>query len=553
MRAFLWGLISGAALAAAVGLAVGAYWVRSSGRAPAVPAGATLVLKLSGAVPEKYPFELAWPGNPPRVLTTFGVWDALRKGAADGRIRALVVEAGGLAAGWATLAEIRSCIAAFAKSGKPVTAYLSGASARDYYVASAAGRIVMPPSDVLNLKGLRAELLYARGALDKLGITPEFEAIGKYKDGADTLTRAGMSAETREVVNGILDQRFADLVAAIAAGRKMEPAAVRALIDEGPFLAAEARDRRLIDGTAFRDEVFPPDQERLRVAAADYQRVPAISLRLAGPHRIAWLVAEGDIFRSSVPGVTGDLLAPAEFQETVRRVGRDKRIRAVVLRINSPGGDAIASDQMLRELQLLARQKPLVVSMSDVAASGGYALAMAGAKLVAYPETVTGSIGVFFGKLNLEGLYSKLGVEKQILSRGRFATIDADTTPLSPEERAKLRRSLEQVYGHFVRQVAEGRKRPAAEIEPLAQGRVWLGIEAHANGLVDALGGIDRALELARVEAGLAPAAPIAIEVYPERPGIREMFDQRRWDALLSRAPGAPAIWKRLPFGLDIR
>lgn len=553
MRNFVLGLAAGVTLAVVASFSIGYYWLRSAERPPAVPARATLVLRISGDVPERLPFELAWPGNPARALTTFGVWDSLRKAAADGRIEALVVQPEGVSAGWATLAEIRDSILAFGKSGKPVTAFLSGPSARDYYLASAAGRITMPPGDVLNLKGLRAELLYARGALDKLGITPEFEAIGKYKDGADTLTRRAMSAETREVMNEILDQRFADLVGAIAAGRGKTAEQVRVLIDEGPFLAEDAVGKGLVDATAYRDETLPPAEAGRRVMAADYQRVPALSLRLSGPQRIAYLTAEGDIFRSAIPGVTDEILEPDAFGKLVREIAEDARIRAVVLRIDSPGGDAIASDEMLRELKLLAKKKPLVVSMADVAASGGYALAMAGVRIVAYPQTITGSIGVFFGKLNLEGLYGKLGIEKQILARGRFAAIDSDARALTPEERAKLRRSLEQVYGRFVRQVAEGRKRPVSEIEPLAEGRVWLGSQARANGLVDSLGGISLALSLARKEAGIADEAQVEIEVYPRRPGIWEALERRPWEWILSRQMRAPLLWKRLPYGIEVR
>lgn len=552
MRSFLLGIITGALLLAVAALSFGYYWLRWPERPPAVRAGSTLVLRLSGAIPEKELF--TWPGTEPHTLTTFAIWDVLRKAAADDRIRALVIEPEGAAAGWAKLAEIRRSLQAFAKSGKPVTAFLRSPSARDYYLATAAQKIVMAPGDLLNLKGLRAELLYARRALDKLGIVPEFEAIGKYKDGPDILTRSEMSATTREVMNELLDSRMAALTQAIAQGRKKSPEQVRATIDDGPFLAEDGLARGLIDALQYEDEILPPADAEKRVAAARYQRVPAISLRLAGGSRIAFLVAEGEILRSPIPGVSDDVLEPAGFGKVVRQLTKDDSIKAVILRIDSPGGDAIASDEMLRDLKLLAAKKPVVVSMSDLAASGGYAIALAGAEILAYPETITGSIGIFFGKLDLSGLYEKLGLHKQLLTRGRFADIDSDVRGLSPEARAKLHDSLDRLYQHFVKQVAEGRRRSVEEILPVAEGRVWLGDQARDRRLVDELGGITEAIQHAKKRAGIRESDQVDIRIYPERPGLQDMLETQPWRLIYSR-PALPAIagmWKRLPFALTV-
>lgn len=483
----------------------------------------------------------------------------LRKAAKDKRIAALLFLPEQPGAGWAKLSEIRAGIVAFRAAGKPVTAYLRTPSARDYYLASASSRIVAAHGGYFNVKGLRAELLYARGTLDKLGIAAEFESLGRYKDGADILTRTEMSATTREVMNGLLDARFEEWTGAIAAGRGKSKEEVRRLIDEGPFLAADAVKAGLADGVQFESEAKADlarllRQDALReVDAWSYRLIPAKEFFAEKDGRIAFLVAEGDITSSPLPAMGGAQLDPEEFARVVKEIREDSSIQAVVLRMNSPGGDATVSEQMLHEVKLLAAKKPVVVSMSDVAASAGYQIALGGHVLCADPATITGSIGVFFGKLSLAGLYGKVGVNKQILTRGRHAAIDSDATPISVEERVKLRAMLERFYADFVTQVAAARGRRAEEIEPLAQGRIWLGAEAKRNGLIDELGGIGRAMELAAARAKLSA---YQVVVYP-KPGaveaVRERMRFLRWAASLPlKSETAPGFWSRLPFEVSV-
>jgi protease-4 len=213
--------------------------------------------------------------------------------------------------------------------------------------------------------------------------------------------------------------------------------------------------------------------------------------------------------------------------KTLRQVEEDSSIKGVILRIDSPGGDGIASDDILHEVKVLSGKKPLVVSMSDTAASGGYFIALSGDPIVAYPNTVTGSIGVFFGRVNLRGLYDKIGLRKEILTRGHFAAIDSENGPLSDEERAKLRTEIEKFYKGFVQRVADGRKRKYDEVEPLAQGRVWLGAQAKQNGLVDELGGLDRALELIKQRAKIAATERVTLVTYPPQKSVFELLFNR--------------------------
>ncbi len=518
--------------------------------------GSTLVLHLEGDLPEQSPVELPIPFlEQQQPLAIVETWQLLRKAASDSRIKALVLEPRGLSVGWAKLEELRDEIIEFKKSGKPVYAYLRGAGTHEYYVATAADRVYMSPEDELDVKGLRAELMFVKGTLDKLGVQMEFEHVGKYKDAPDMFTKTSASPETLEVENQVLDQFFGNLLETIAQGRKKQVADVRTLIDDGPFVGKSALDGGLVDALRFEDEMYGELKDRLklgeikRIDEHDYARAPVSGVD--GATKIAFVVGQGDIIRGS----TRDTASSAGMTATgmvkmLRQVGNDSSIRGVILRIDSPGGDGIASDDILHEAKVLSQKKPMVISMSDLAASGGYFVAMTGDPIIAYPNTETGSIGVFFGKVNLRGLYDKIGITKQALTRGRFANIDSENAPLTDIEREKLRKEIEIFYKGFVQRVADGRKRKYEDMEALAQGRVWLGAQAKQNGLVDELGGLDRAVELVKQRAKIGPSEKISLVTYPPRHTVWDYVfnrneDEMDMDALLSAK--ARALIGRLP------
>ncbi len=547
MTKFLLGVAAGLAFAVLAALIVAAVAMRLSDRPPAVADGSTLVLHLEGELPEQSPVEMPIPFlEDQQPMTMVETWKLLRKAAIDSRIKAIVLEPRGLSVGWAKLEELRGSVEAFRKSGKPVYAYLRGAGTREYYVATAADRIFMSPEDELDVKGLRAELMFVKGTLDKLGVGLEFEHVGKYKDAPDMFTRTSPTPETLEVENQILDQYFGDLVRVIAEGRKKEPAAVKTLIDDGPFVGKNALDAGLVDDLLFEDEMYGRLKDAANLAAIkkvgerDYSRSEVSGFE--GKTKIAFLVGQGEITRGgSGDTVSSDGITAGGLVKLMRQVKDDASIKGVILRIDSPGGDGIASDDILHEAKLLSAAKPVVISMSDLAASGGYFIAMTGDPIIAYPNTITGSIGVFFGKLNLKGLFDKIGISTQILKRGRFADIDSETAPLNDEQRAKLRREIETFYKEFVERVAAGRKQPYDKVEPLAQGRAWLGSQARQNGLVDELGGLDRAVEMVRTRAGISSSERLLLVTYPPKRTI--------WDILLNRSDDAAEIESRLrPF-----
>ena len=514
----------------------------------------TLVLDLEGEIPERAPVEFPIPFLQRRTpLTVADVWGTLHKATTDGRIRAIIFEPRDLSVGWGKLEEIRADLENFRKSGKPIYAYLKTPGAREYYLATAASRVYMESEDELNLKGMRFELMYFKNTLDKLGVQVEIEHAGKYKDFGDMFTRTSMTPETKEVLNSIIDDLYGNLIKRIAEARKRGPDEIRATIDQGPFLSPQAREKGLIDGLLYEDQMFDEVKSKLnsgdlkKVSFRDYLKVSAPASGLDGKQQIALVTAEGGISRgdngSDFSGDSG--IGSEEFVKVLRRVGADGDIKGVIVRVDSPGGEVFASDAIWREMNLLSKKKHMVISMSDTAASGGYYIAMTGDPVVAYPGTFTGSIGVVFGKANLHGLYDKLGVSKELLSRGRFADIDSDYQPLSPAGRDKLRSAMDDNYHSFVTKVAEARRRKFDQIEPLAQGRVWLGSQAKANGLIDELGGLDRALDLVKEKAKIPKSQRVTLVTYPPKRSVFDiLFGQTGENAMESRLGGFLKGWQ---------
>lgn len=583
MKKFLLGVLAGFIIAGVTAVVLVFAALKFARRAPEPPETAWLTLRLSGDLPELQPMMLPLPALEAKAPLTMGeVWSALRRASRDPRIRGVLVKPGGLAVGWAKLDEIRTGLEQVRKAGKPVHAWLAGAGTREYYLASAADRISLSPEDVLDLRGLRVEATYLKGTLDKLGIQVEVEHAGKYKDAGDVFTRAGMSPETREALNAILDDTYERLCQAIAAGRRTTPEKVREWIDNGPYIAPKAVQAGLIDELAyerdaerkFEEAAAGKDKDKDKdkpkaLNARDYLRIPP-DTKGRKVRQVALLVAQGSILRAAPADLFGEeqVITPKGIEQQVKLIENDPAIRGVIVRIDSPGGDAVASDEILEQLKRLAKKKPLVFSMSDVAASGGYYMAMTGDPVIAYPGTITGSIGVIYGKANLRGLYAKLGMNREILKRGRFADLDSTVQPLTPEGRARLRETIDFIYDGFLQRVAEGRRKKREEIEPFAQGRIWSGRRAREHGLVDETGGLDEALALLRKKAGIPEDELIRLSVYPAPKSWIDVWlrpspaEESGWDgeaALLRRAlPAGLAPWleggflRVLPFEIRI-
>jgi protease IV len=526
MGKFLLGFLIGVIFIVILGAILVFAAIRVGQGRPTVASNSALILHLEGDIPEQAPVELplAFLENQ-QPITLLDTWRMLRDAAADKRIKALVVEPRDLTAGWARLEELRGEIAEFRKSGKPVTAFLRGAGMHEYYVATAADKIYMSPEDELDVKGLRAELFYVKDTLGKLGIEMEFEKIGRYKDAPDQLTRTSPTPETLEVTNDMLDQYYGDAVSVIAEGRKKQASDVRAVIDQGPFVGEQALKVGLLDALLYEDQMWGNLNSSLGTLTKINEKSYSKAETSAQGTKIAFITAEGDITRGSTNEDASDTgITTAQMVKNLREVESDSSIKGAILRIDSPGGDGIASDDILHEAKILSQKKPTIISMSDVAASGGYYIAMTGDPIVAYPNTITGSIGVFYGRPDLKGFYDKIGLKETILSRGEFADIDALNGPLTDAQKKKLYDAIAIFYKDFVERVASARKRDYAQIDSLGQGRVWLGEQAKHNGLVDDLGGLDRAVEMVKQRAKIGAAEKVTLVTYPPRKSVFDLL-----------------------------
>ncbi|MCZ6680185.1 MAG: signal peptide peptidase SppA [Candidatus Poribacteria bacterium] len=481
---------------------------------------------------------------PPRIKTIRSLMTRIDKIRRDDEVIGVLLKIEGLGIGWAKLQEIRDKIIQLRSDGKTVISYLEGGGNAEYMLACATDRIVLMPAGIIGLTGLRAEVMFYKGLLEKLDIEANLYAQGKYKSAIEPYTREGMSEAQREAINAILDDLYAQQIEMIASGRAEIDAEMAAdLIDRGPFTAAEAHEAKLVDALQYYDELVKSveaDETEAITVVSDYGKKSKAAPDLTGfagfmklfsmltssrrpssqteKPKVALIYATGPIMSDTPtdPFTTGQVVTPGRVTKALREAREDGSIRAVVMRVDSPGGSALASDVIWREVMLTQREKPVVVSMSDVAGSGGYYIAMAAGAIVAEPGTITGSIGVLGGKLNLQGLYHKVGLTKEVITRGKNANLYSDYGNFTPAERERVETLLETIYQDFVRKAAKGRHKTEAEIREVAQGRIWTGRQAKEIGLVDELGGLDTALAIAKKRIALSPDDEIDIIVLPK-------------------------------------
>jgi protease-4 len=475
-----------------------------------------------------------------RKLRLSDVLEGLRRARRDDRVRALVVKVGGTRVGLARVQELREAIGTFRETGKLTVAWsesfgeFTGGNV-SYYLATAFDRIYLQSSGALGLTGVGVEQLFLHDALTKLGIGFESAKRHEYKSAADNLTERGFTGPAREAAERLATSIAEQITSAIAERRGKSPEQARELLDRGPFLAEDALAEGLVDALGYRDEVYA---EVRKEAGADailqyvgrYQRAHALTQRakkLPNPRErfVAVIHASGPIRqgRSARSPLGGSSIGSDSVSAALRSATSDERVRAVLLRVNSPGGSAVASDTIWREVvRTRAAGKPVVVSMGDVAASGGYYIAMAADAIVAQPGTLTGSIGVIMGKPVFEEAFERAGITTDSVSVGRGANMFALARPFSEDDWERINAWLDAIYRDFTEKAASGRRMTAEQMDQVARGRVWTGADAAQNGLVDELGGMTVAAEIARRRAGLPADAPLRI--YPRL----TPFDQLR-------------------------
>jgi protease-4 len=489
--------------------------------------------------------------------------DRILKAQRDKSIDGLLLHINGLEIGWGKLNELRQAIARFRQAGKKAYAYLESGDSKDYLLATACDEVCLPESGWLMLTGMRAEVSFYKDLLDKIGIKADMLQIGSYKGTGEVLTQNHMSPQFRERLESVLDDHFdKDLVDLLIQSRSKQhwtPDQVKKIIDEGPYTAKAASAAGLVDRVAYRDQFEQElkkdlNTERIKISK-NYGQAKEEEIDLTNPFAIFKLLKPPKKSTTSGPTIaviyatglivtgkggegllSGETIGSTTMIEAIRQAEDDKNVKAIVLRVDSPGGSALASDLIWNELR--RSKKPVIASMSDTAASGGYYISMAANKIFAEPGTLTGSIGVVGGKVVIGGLFDLVGLKTEVIARGANSGIFSTTTPFSESERKAITALMRDIYDQFVDKAIQGRARAGKKFEKeeflkLAEGRIWTGRQAKANGLVDELGTLDDAISAAKVMAGMKKDAEVELLVLPRPKNFIDMLIESRSDARL--------------------
>ncbi len=560
-----WGKRRALVILVALGVIVLIGWAAFSGNR--ISSKSVLVLELNGEIEEQRSSGLFSALNGNYTPVQHEIVDSIETAKNDSRITGLVVRIGPLETGWAKLEEIRARIISFRESHKPSICFLGydGIGNPEYYLASACEQVWLVPTAPVDIRGMMAGALFFRGALDKLKIVPNMYHIGDYKAASNQYTEKKFTPahkeETESLVHGIYDQ----YVIETSQARKMDRAQFDSLVKQGPFLAQEALSNKLVDKLAFWDEVQQYFDDKngdwMPVDLADYHK----EIRNNGSEEIAVVYATGTIVsgESGSGPLDGPLMGGDSVASDLRHARNDSGMKAIILRVDSGGGSALASEVMRHELLLAKKQKPVVISMSDVAASGGYWIAMSADKIVAEPDTITASIGVVMGKMNVSGLYELLGLSTDFVTTSENATLFSGQQNFTPSQRQAILKGMQEIYSNFTKDVADGRKMSVEAVDKIGQGRVWTGAQGKGLGLVDELGGLDRAIEIAKQLAHIPAGTRVRLVRFPEERSFLEMFfskDRPQWirsstiqDQLNLLKRISEPIQARVPFDLQIR
>ncbi len=504
---------------------------------PGVPGSVVLELELDEPLEEYVPEDSLATAFGPGKQTVRDVVDALEKAGEDARVKALVVKVNGTPGSTAVVQELRDAVKAFRAKGKKAVAYADtfgegGGGTGAYYLASAFDEVYLQPSGDVSLLGPAIETPFARDALAKLGVKPRIGQRHEYKNAVNTYTQQTFTPEHREATERFLTSLFGQLVKGVAEGRELSEDEVKAAIDAAPLMGQQAVEAKLVDGLLYRDEVY----EKVKAEAGEGAKLLYVRKYLErvgrpnaqGEATVALIYGAGGIARgqSQTNPMSGEVTMGSEtVAASFRKAVEDPAVKAIVFRVDSPGGSYVASDTVRREVQRAREKgKPVVVTMGTYAASGGYFVAMDADKIVAQPGTLTGSIGVYGGKMVTAELWEKLGVNFEALGMGKNATMYSSDADFTPEQLAKNEAFLDRVYEDFTAKAAVGRKLPVEKLREVAKGRVWTGEDAKERGLVDELGGFAVALKLAKEAAKLE--GPVRVELFPKKKNAAEVLSE---------------------------
>jgi protease-4 len=511
------------------GTAIGLYYWLFTGR---VPKQVILEADFEQGMIESVPDDGLASVLMAKKLRVRDVVEALQKASQDDRVKGLVARVGQSSVKLAQVQDVRDAVIAFRAAGKPAIAYAetfgeAGPGNSSYYLATAFDAIYLQPSGDVGLTGLIYEQPFVRGTLDKLGIIPRIEGRKEYKSFRYMFTERKYLPPHREAISRVMESQFSQIAGGIAAARKLTEDQVRSLINEGPFLGQQAVDAKLIDGLAYRDETYDVIKGKAG-AKAELLSLTEYRKRAGSPYKkgttIALVYGVGGIMRgkSGYEPATGEIIMGSDtIASAIREAVEDKDVKAILFRIDSPGGSYVASDTIWREIINAKKAgKPVIASMGGTAASGGYFIAMGADKIVAQPGTITGSIGVFGGKMITTGFWNKLGVTWDEVHTSRNANAWTRTSDFTPAQQARFSQWLDRVYDDFTTKVSTSRMLTKEEVEKIAKGRIWTGEDAKRLGLVDELGGFPTALRLVRIAARLPENAPVRLKVFPKKKSL---------------------------------
>jgi protease-4 len=501
----------------------GPYWHESV----LMPVRGYLEIDLSGVIGESRPPFSLFGGGPRYTLRELLDRIEYAKSARD--VKAIVLKCGGVSANYAIYDELRQALIDFRKSGKQVIAYVEDAGNSLYYLLTATDYIILTPNGGIQLTGFKLEAHFVRGTLEKLGMKAHYARVGKYKSAAEQLTEDRLSEPGREALNAVIDDRYDKFVGDIASGRGKTPGEVRDIINRGPYLPGDAVREGLVDTLAYWDEV--PDIVTALTGRA-MEGLPYGRFAKRTPPRTHWdeaprigiVYGVGSILsgRNRNNMLVGDVMGSETISEAFKQLRDDESIKAVVFRVDSPGGEMTASDQIRRAVELTAKEKPVIVSMGGVAGSGGYHVSCDGTMILADDATITGSIGVFGLWFHTRGLFEKIGINKDIFLRGEHADIMPTWRDVTDEDVELIQFYVDKYYDKFIADVAKGRGMGVDEVHAVAQGRIWSGKDAEEIGLVDKVGGLREAIRLAKREAGIPERETVDFTVLPTTGGFFE-------------------------------
>ena len=494
---------------------------------PIVYDNSYLYISIAGQISEYIPYDGFEDLFESSDLDMHSIRKSLKMAAVDDRIEAVVLRINPLLIGYAKVQEIQQAIEIFKQSRKKVFGYFDLATTKDYYLATACDSIYLTPEGMFLLTGVRAELTFYRDLLkEHIGIEADFEHVGKYKSAPDTYTRQNMSKEQKEVVNIIVDYRYNEIISTISEKRELTAEKVNKIINDISGLTPdEALEYNLVDGLKYFDEVIDQISANGRVHkinATEYCKISSSSLDLEQGPKIAVIYSSGTITggNDSDDPFLGQTMGSARLVRNLRSAADLKSIKAIVLRINSPGGSGIASDNILNAINYAKEKKPVIASISDLGASGGYYIAIGADTIVCQSGSLIGSIGVFAGKFSLEKLYKNWGVNTETIQRGKNANLFSLSTKFSNSERKVIQKIIGDFYTNFVQKVSDNRDKTFDEIHNIAQGRVWNGFDGYQVGLIDTLGGLNTAIEIAKKMVGIEEKLDPKIVVYPRKKSV---------------------------------